>query len=183
MKKLWFFIYVMVALFLCNAKVYATENLADGNTANYILLGQAAQNEYSKYEKAEEVTEQPTTNDVPTSDDTSKEDTEVTTETDTTNATSTSIKGTTTRNRKISLKKSKVKKVVNKINKKIKLTFKKIAKATNYQVKISKTKKFSKKKTVTKLVKKKHCINQHKEIEENKKILHKSSCSEKDKHR
>lgn len=34
MKKLWFFIYVMVALFLCNAKVYATENLADGNTAN-----------------------------------------------------------------------------------------------------------------------------------------------------
>ena len=103
---------------------------------------------------SEKVTEQPTTNDVPTSDDTSKEDTEVTTETDTTKATSTSVKGTTTKNQKISLKKSKVKKVVNKNNKKIKLTFKKIAKATNYQVKISKTKKFSKKKTVTKLVKK-----------------------------
>lgn len=55
----------------------------------------------------------------------------------------------------IKVAKGKVKKATKKKNAvKIKLTFKKLNKATKYQVKISKTKKFQKKKTITKLVKK-----------------------------
>lgn len=118
---------------------------------------------------SEQTTNLLTTSDL-ASDNTSTENAEITTgREDATDVSTTNVNITTFKNEKISLKRSKVNKAVNKNNNKIKLTFKKISKATNYQVKVSKTKKFSMKKTITKFVKKNTALINVKKLKKTKK--------------
>ncbi len=95
-----------------------------------------------------------------------------TTKSPVTQATTTAVKETTTKTtvetRQIKLSKGKIKKAVKKpAAKKVKITFKKIKKATSYQVQICLNKKFKKKNTITKRVKKTKCT--FKRLKPNKK--------------
>ena len=105
----------------------------------------------------EESTEAPTTTEESTEAPTT---TEKSTETPTTTEAPTTAKETTTPTicptvKKISLAKGKITKVEKKKNaKKLRITFARIKNATVYQVQISKSKKFSKKTTITKKTKK-----------------------------
>ena len=95
-----------------------------------------------------------------------------TTKSPVTQATTTAVKETTTKTtvetRQIKLSKGKIKKAVKKpAAKKVEITFKKIKKATSYQVQICLNKKFKKKNTITKRVKKTKCT--FKRLKPNKK--------------
>ena len=91
-----------------------------------------------------------------------------TTEVPTTQASETTTKVVPVVTTKLKLAKGKIKKAIKKASaKKVKITFKKIKKATSYEVQICKNKKFKKKNTITKKVKKTKCT--FKKLKPNKK--------------
>ena len=132
---------------------------------NESLVSKKAELEYFEEQTTEmQTTEVSTTEAQTTEAQTTEEQTteEQTTEAQTTKVPSTTGRATTTpasvATKNIKLAKGKIKKAEKKAaTKKVKITFKKIKKATSYQVQICANKKFKKKNTITKKVKKTKC--------------------------